>query len=101
MLKPRQMTTPPRNSVNIPMRGDMVYCVGCGEIDRVSKASNRRVLWEKGSSRVIEVLNAWKDVVSQIRGNCYNEELEQVFGFFVLALLSSIQELLGQKATST
>ena len=41
----------------------------------------------------------WKDVVLQIRGNCYNEKLEQVFGskaLFVLALLSSIPELLGQ-----
>ena len=55
----------------------MVYCVGCGETDGVSKATNRRVLWEDENSKVTK---AWKDIVSQVRSNCCNDELEEMLG---------------------
>ena len=58
---------------------DSLSCVGCGNKERVSKTCNRRVLWVNGASKVTNVFNAWKDILSQL--TTYSDDsLSQMFG---------------------
>ena len=40
-----------------------------GDKERVSKTCNHRVLWENGASKVTNIFNAWKDILSVIRAS--------------------------------